>query len=71
MGTKSVNLSLPAELLLIIDEAAKASYCNRSDYIRESVVRRLEDQQKGQQISTNPAKPAFRPRQQARTADWV
>lgn len=67
MGAKIITLYLQAELLLIIDEAAKASYCNRSDYIRESVVRRLESQQ----ITTNPAKPVHQPRQLGQTADWV
>ncbi len=45
MGYKNVSLSLPAELLPIINEAAKANYCNRSDYIREAIMLRLNDQQ--------------------------
>ena len=46
MVTKIISLSLPAELLKIINEAAKAHYASRSDYIRESVVMRLKSEQK-------------------------
>jgi Arc/MetJ-type ribon-helix-helix transcriptional regulator len=42
MSSKTVNLSLPAELLRALDKAAKANYASRSDFIRESVVQRLK-----------------------------
>ncbi len=42
--TKTINLSLPAELLKKIDVAAKGEYASRSDYIRETLVRRLKGQ---------------------------
>ncbi len=41
---KTVNLSLPEELLDQIDLAAKADYASRSDFIRETLVRRLNGQ---------------------------
>ncbi|MDB5170850.1 MAG: hypothetical protein JWO35_544 [Candidatus Saccharibacteria bacterium] len=44
MPYKNITLTLPAELLPIINEAAKANYCTRSDYIREAVMLRLRDQ---------------------------
>lgn len=46
MNAKRINLTLPAELLKRINEAAKANYASRSDYIRESVVMRLKSEQK-------------------------
>lgn len=44
MYSKVVNLTLPNNLVQRIDEAAKANYESRSDYIRESVVLRLNRQ---------------------------
>ena len=32
--TKNINLSLPEELLVEVDEAAKAKYMSRTEYIR-------------------------------------
>jgi Arc/MetJ-type ribon-helix-helix transcriptional regulator len=42
--TKTINLSLPEELLKKIDAAAKGEYASRSDFIRETIVRRLKGQ---------------------------
>lgn len=42
--TKVINLSLPEELLEQIDKAAKGDYASRSDFIRETIVRRLKGQ---------------------------
>lgn len=42
--SKTVNISLPEELLKEIDKAAKSEYASRSDYIREAVVRKLKGQ---------------------------
>lgn len=44
MSTKTINISLPHDLLEKIDEAAKGEYASRSDFIRESIVRRLKGQ---------------------------
>ena len=45
MGSQRITLTLPLELLIRIDEAAKDNYCSRSDYLRESVILRLNKQQ--------------------------
>lgn len=42
--TKTVNISLPEALLKEIDKAAKGDYASRSDFIRETLVRRLKGQ---------------------------
>ena len=41
---KTIHVSLPESLLDEINEAAKANYESRSDYIRESLVLRLKGQ---------------------------
>lgn len=41
---KTINISLPEELLEKIDTAAKGEYASRSDFIRETLVRRLKGQ---------------------------
>lgn len=41
MATKTINISLDEKLLKEIDKAAKAEYASRSDYIRASLVTRL------------------------------
>jgi metal-responsive CopG/Arc/MetJ family transcriptional regulator len=45
MKAKTVNISLPTELLQKVDQAAKAEYATRSDYIRASLVARLRENQ--------------------------
>lgn len=42
--TRTINISLPEELLKEIDVAAKGEYATRSDYIREALVRKLRGQ---------------------------
>lgn len=42
--SKTINISLPDDLLKKIDEAAKNEYATRSDYIRETMVRRIKGQ---------------------------
>lgn len=44
MASKTVNLTLPEDLLKEIDRAAKNEYSSRSDFIREAVVRKLKGQ---------------------------
>lgn len=44
MGSKTINITLPVELVKKIDKAAKSEFASRSDYIRESLVRRLKHQ---------------------------
>jgi metal-responsive CopG/Arc/MetJ family transcriptional regulator len=43
-NTRTINLSLSAELLKALDKAAKKNYASRSDYIREAVLLRLRSQ---------------------------
>lgn len=44
MSSKIINISLPEELLKKIDESAGSEYASRSDFIRETLVRRLKGQ---------------------------
>jgi len=41
---KTINISLPEELLNIVDAEAKAEFANRSDFIRDTLVRRIKHQ---------------------------
>lgn len=41
---KTINISLPADLLKKIDDEAKSEFANRSDFIRDTLVRRLKHQ---------------------------
>jgi metal-responsive CopG/Arc/MetJ family transcriptional regulator len=42
MSTQTINISLPKELIKKIDNAAKAEYASRSDYIRQALVGKLK-----------------------------
>lgn len=42
--TKTINISLPEELVKMIDKLAKGEYASRSDFIRETLVRRIKGQ---------------------------
>lgn len=42
MATQTINISLPKELVKKIDNAAKAEYASRSDYIRQALVGKLK-----------------------------
>lgn len=44
MATQIINISLPQELVKRIDKAANADYASRSEFIRQSIVRRLKAQ---------------------------
>lgn len=44
MSSKIINISLPDALLKKIDESAVGEYASRSDFIRETLVRRLKGQ---------------------------
>ncbi len=41
---KRTQLKLPAQLLEEIDEAARANFTSRSNFIRQAVIMRLNDQ---------------------------
>ena len=42
--SKIINISLPEELVEKIDKLAKGEYASRSDFIRETLVRRIKGQ---------------------------
>lgn len=44
MSSKIINISLPEELLKKIDKSAGSEYASRSDFIRETLVRRIKGQ---------------------------
>ena len=44
MSSKTVNISLPEDLLKKIDNVVKDEFTSRSDFIRDSIVRRLKHQ---------------------------
>ncbi|HUD06444.1 MAG TPA: ribbon-helix-helix domain-containing protein [Candidatus Saccharimonadales bacterium] len=41
---KTINISLPEDLLKKVDEEARSEFANRSDFIRDTLVRRLKHQ---------------------------
>ncbi len=43
-NSRTINISLPKKLLDEIDRAAADEYASRSDFIRESIVRKLKGQ---------------------------
>lgn len=45
MSTRTINISLPKELIRKVDNAAKAEYASRSDYIRQALVGKLKADQ--------------------------
>ncbi|HUD06303.1 MAG TPA: ribbon-helix-helix protein, CopG family [Candidatus Saccharimonadales bacterium] len=44
MTTQIINISLPKELVKKIDNAASVDYASRSEFIRQTIVRRLKAQ---------------------------
>lgn len=42
--SKIINISLPEDLVKKIDKLAKGEYASRSDFIRETLVRRIKGQ---------------------------
>lgn len=42
MPTQTINISLPKELIKKIDNAARAEFASRSDYIRQALVKKLK-----------------------------
>lgn len=45
MSTQIINISLPKALVTKIDKAARGQYASRSEYIRQSVVGRLRNEE--------------------------
>lgn len=42
--SRTINISLPEDLVKKIDQLAKGEYASRSDFIRETLVRRIKGQ---------------------------
>ena len=42
MSSRALNITLPEDLIKKIDQAAKSEYTSRSDFIRDSIVRKLK-----------------------------
>jgi metal-responsive CopG/Arc/MetJ family transcriptional regulator len=51
LSTKTINISLPAKLLDEVDEAAKDEYASRSDYIRDSILRKLRSGERWETVT--------------------
>lgn len=49
--TKTINISLPAKLLDELDKAAEEEFATRSDYIRDSILRKIRSQDRWEIIS--------------------
>lgn len=41
MSSKTINLSLPEELLKEVDALARSNYASRSDYVRQVLVEKI------------------------------
>lgn len=50
MSVQTLNISLPKELVKRTDTAAKKIYKNRSEYIRDALVRQLNDDSEWEEI---------------------
>lgn len=46
MGTQTINISLPSELVDEIDELARQEFTSRSDVIRTSLIKRVRSSKK-------------------------
>jgi metal-responsive CopG/Arc/MetJ family transcriptional regulator len=42
-NTRTINISLPEKLVIELDKAAKNEYATRSDFIRDSILRKLRN----------------------------
>lgn len=46
MSVKTINISLPSDLIAEIDNLAREEFTSRSDYIRSSLVKRVRSSKK-------------------------
>jgi metal-responsive CopG/Arc/MetJ family transcriptional regulator len=44
-NTRTINISLPEKLVIELDKVAKNEYATRSDFIRDSILRKLRTTQ--------------------------
>lgn len=50
-NSRTINISLPRRLVAAIDKVAKDEFASRSDFIRDSILRRLDSQERWEVIS--------------------
>ena len=46
MNSKTINISLPTDLVNLIDKQAKKDFTSRSDYIRSTLLQRVRIEEK-------------------------
>ncbi len=49
--TKAINISLPAALISKIDKAAQDEFATRSDFIRDSILRKLNANERWETVT--------------------
>ena len=50
-NSRTINISLPDDLVKEIDKAAKSEYASRSDFIRQTIVRKLKAQEQWEVVT--------------------
>ena len=50
-NTKTINISLPKKLVSEMDKVAKNEFASRSDFIRDSILRKLNEQERWEVVS--------------------
>ena len=50
-NSKTINISLPKKLVIEIDKVAKDEFASRSDFIRDSILRRLNAQERWEVVT--------------------
>ena len=48
---KTINISLPSKLVEEIDKVAKNEFASRSDFIRDSILKKLRSEEKWELVS--------------------
>lgn len=46
MNSKTINISLPSDLVKLIDKQAKKDFTSRSDFIRSTLLQRVRTEEK-------------------------
>ena len=52
-NTRTINISLPKKLVSEMDKAAKDEYATRSDFIRDSILRKLRNYEENWETVTD------------------
>jgi len=56
MNTQTINISLPKQLVKIMDEKSKAEYLTRSDLIRTAIISYIDREKRWESIFTYGSK---------------